>query len=285
MAERTRLIFRGLVVKTRSAWGPRRRSLGMATDAQKIDLVLLQQALIRRTVRCVTSGATFDLRLMLVNEGALFFGVAFVTDLISRSVRPQLFRPKCPVGAVAIIALDESLIHAVMKGTHEFGTHARVACVTEVRRLSLHQVLAFLGVVRRVAINARDAVGQVRRAVIVSMLFGVLVAAKAASAGLLRRGVFKGIDFGFIAAAVDVLFPRAMASLAAMPLHAFVRVELRVHGGGEVGRSGEMGVEVLVAGLAGIGTHVKRRVGWPDIFLRLLCLRFSLFRGFAFVVT
>src|ERR1051325_1103835 len=163
-----------------------------------------------------------------------------------------------------------------MKGTREFRTHAHVACVTKVRGLSLHQVLAFLGVVRSVAINAPDAIGQVHRAVIVSMLFGVLVAAKAAGAGLLRRGVFKCKDFGFVAAALDVLLPRTMASLAAMPLHAFVRVELRVHGGGEVGCSGEIGIEVLVAGLAGIGTHVKCRVGWPGILLRLVCLRFGL---------
>ena len=42
-----------------------------------------------------------------------------------------------------------------------------------------------------------------------------------------------------------------------MPLHAFVSVEFRVHGGGEVGRRGEMRVDVLVAGLAGVGTHVE----------------------------
>ena len=227
-------------------------------------------------MRCVASGTTFDLRLMLVNEGTLLLAMAFVADLVSRCVRSQLFRTKRPVRAVAIIALDQSFVHAVMEGTRKFRAYAHMARVTELRRLSLHQVLALRGEVRRVAINARDAVGQVHRAVIVSMLFGVLVAAKAPSAGLLQRGVFKCKDFGFVAAAVDVLFPRTMASLAAMPLHAFVRVELRVNGGGEVGGSGEIGIEVLVAGLAGIGTHVKCRVGWPGILLRLVCLRFGL---------
>lgn len=50
-----------------------------------------------------------------------------------------------------------------------------------------------------------------------------------------------------------------MTSLAAMRLRAFVGVELRVHGGGEVGLSGEMRIDVLMAGLAGIGTREKRR--------------------------
>src|ERR1700752_2693372 len=220
---------------------------------------------------------------MLVNEGALFFAMAFVADLVSRCVRSQLFRTKRPVWAVAIIALEQSFIPAVMKGTREFRTQAHVACVTEVARVSLHQVLAFLGVVRRVAINARDAVGQVHRAVIVPMLFGVLVAAQAAGAGLLRCGVLKGKDFGLFAAAVAVLFPRAVTRRAAMPLHAFLRVELCVHGGGEVGRSGEMRIDLLMAGLAGIGTHVKRRVGWPDEFLRLVSLRRGRFCGCSFV--
>src|SRR5580704_12366560 len=104
------------------------------------------------------------------------------------------------------------------------------------------------------------------------MLFGVLVAAQAAGAGLLRCGVLKGEDFGLVAAAVDVLFPRAMTSLAAMPLRAFMRVELRIHGGGEVRCSGEMRIDLLMAGLASIGTHVE-----SGIRRRNVC--FGLIRG------
>src|SRR5580704_4948314 len=161
----------------------------------------------------------------------------------------------------------------MMKGTRKFSPDIHVTGETKFRRLRLHQKLAFLGFMRRMTIEATYAVCQVHRAVIVPVLFGVLMASQAAGTGLLRRGVLKGKDFGLIAAAVDVLFPRAMTSLTAIPLRAFVRVEFRVHGGGEVSCRGEMRVDVLVAGLAGIGTHVKRRIRWPVISLRLVCLR------------
>ena len=159
------------------------------------------------------------------------------------------------------------------EGACKFCPYIHVTRKAKVRRLRLHQELAFLGTMRRMTIKAAHAVCQVHRAVIVSMLFRVLVAAQTAGAGLLRRGVLKGKDFGLVAAAVDVLFRRSMTSLAAMPLYAFVRVELRVHGGGEVGRIRKMRVNLLVARLAGIRTHVKRWVGGPDILLRLVCLR------------
>src|ERR1700741_98720 len=114
------------------------------------------------------------------------------------------------------------------------------------------------------------------------MLFGVLVAAQAAGAGLLRCGVLKGEDFGLVAAAVHVLFSRAVTSLAAMPLHAFVRVELRVHGGNEVGRSSEMRIDVLVAGLAGIGTYVEAGIRRGNISFGLV-RRLALLSGIPFV--
>ena len=106
VAERAGLVFCGLVMKTGSAWRSSCCRLGMTTDAQQIDLVLLQQALIHRTVRGVTSCASFDLRLMLVNERTLFFRVAFIADLVPCRVRPELLGTKRSVRAMAIIALD-----------------------------------------------------------------------------------------------------------------------------------------------------------------------------------
>jgi hypothetical protein len=50
--------------------------------------------------------ASFDFRFMLVNEGPLFLGVAFVADLASGGVGPQLSRAKRPMRVMAIIALD-----------------------------------------------------------------------------------------------------------------------------------------------------------------------------------
>ena len=228
----------------------------MATNAQEIDLILLKHALIRRTMGRMTGHAAFNFCFMLVDVRPLFLGVALVADLVPSRIRPQLFGAKSPVRTVTIVALDQSLVHTVAEGARKFSPDIHVTRETKFRRLRLHQELTFLGTMRRMTIEATYAVCQVHRAVIVPMLFGVLMAAQTASAGLLRRGVLKGKDFGLIASAVDVLFPRAMTSLAAMPLRAFVCVELRVHGGGEVGRSGEMRIDVFMACLAGIGTNV-----------------------------
>jgi hypothetical protein len=54
----------------------------------------------------VADHASFDFRFMLVNEGPLFLCVAFVADLVSGGIGPQLFRAKRPMRAMAIIALN-----------------------------------------------------------------------------------------------------------------------------------------------------------------------------------
>jgi len=78
----------------------------MATDTQEIDLVLLQQALICRTVWCMADCAAFDFRFVLINEWPLLFSVAFVADVVAGSVGPQLFRSKTPMWAMTIAALN-----------------------------------------------------------------------------------------------------------------------------------------------------------------------------------
>ncbi len=118
------------------------------------------------------------------------------------------------------------------------------------------------------------------------MLFGVLVAAQASGASLLRCGVLKGEDFGLVTSAVHVLFTGAMTGLAALPLHPFVRVKLPVHGGCEMGRSGEMRIDLVVAALAGVGSHVETRIRWRNIcfgLVRGLGLLFGLVRRLGLV--
>jgi hypothetical protein len=187
------------------------------------------------------------------------------------------------MGAMAIIALDQAFIHAVVERPCKLRAYIHVTRVTELRGFRLHQKLTLLRIMGRVAINAGNAVGQVHRTVIVPMLFVVLVAAQAASAGLLRRGVLKGEDFGLVAPAIYVLLSRAVASLAAMPLHALVRVEFAIHGGSEVRGGGEIRIDVFVAGLAGIGTHIESGIGRRNIGFDLL-RRLGMLCGVLFVV-
>lgn len=97
------------------------------------------------------------------------------------------------------------------------------------------------------------------------MLLGVLMTPQAASASLLRRGVFERKDLRLVAAAVDVFFTRAMASLASMPFGTFVSIEFRVHGSGEVSGRSEVCVEIFVAGFAGVRAYVERGIGRSNI--------------------
>ena len=62
---------------------------------------------------------------------------------------------------VAIVALDQSLIHLVMERPVKLLLHFLMAAVAQLRQLFLHQVLAFLSVVGRVAVNAANVVLQV----------------------------------------------------------------------------------------------------------------------------
>ncbi len=257
MAQRTRLILLGLIMERRSAWWTNIRGQCMAAEAQQVDLILFKHPLIRGTVRRMADRAALDLRFMLIDKRSLLFAVTLVANLVAGSIRAQLPGAERAMWTMAIIAMDQTFVQAMVERPRELCTHILVASVTELRRFRLHQILTLLGVMRRVAINASDAVGQVHRAVIVAMLFGVLMAAQAARAGLLWRGVFKREDFRFVAAAIYVLFPRPMASFASVPFHAFVRVELAIHGGGDVSGGGEIRIDLFVAGLAGIGTDVE----------------------------
>lgn len=243
----------------------------MATKAQEIDLVLLKHALIRRAMGRMADRAAFNFCFMLIDERPLFLAVALVTDLVPRPIRPQLFRTKRAVRAVAIIALDQALVHTVMEWPHELRAHIHMARVTELRRFRFHQKLTLLGMVRRVAIDTRNAIGQMYRAIVVCMFLGVLMASQTARTGLLRRGVLKGEDFGLVSAPINVSLPGAMTCLAPLPFHPFVRFQLAFHGGDEVRSAFEIGIEILMACLAGIGTHVKPWIRRSNI--RLLLIR------------
>ena len=159
VAKRARLVFLSLIVES---WSSRRtnvRGQSMATQAQQVDLVLHEHALIRGAVRRMADHAAFDFRLVLVYKRPLLFRMAFVADFIARGVGAQLLRAESAVWAVAIVALNQAFVDAVVEGPRELRAHIHVAGVAEFGRLGPHQKLAFFCVVRRMALNASNAVG------------------------------------------------------------------------------------------------------------------------------
>ena len=99
-----------------------------------------------------------------MHEGSSLFRVALETDGITRSRRPQLPGLEPAVRIVTIAALHHTFIHTVMEGAIELLLGFQMATVAKLRLLLFHQELAFLGVVRGMAINAADVIFQVRRA-------------------------------------------------------------------------------------------------------------------------
>ena len=126
---------------------------------------------------------------------------------------------------VAVAALHQSFVDAVVEGAVELLLYFLVAPVAKQRRLFLHQELAFLRMVGRVAVYAAHVVLQVCGTSVVAVLFSVCVASQAARADFLGRGILECKDLRFIATTIDMRFPWTVAGLATMPLWPFFRIQ------------------------------------------------------------
>jgi hypothetical protein len=129
--------------------------------------------------------ASFDQRLVLIHVRPLLFCVALIANRIARSIGPQLVRSEGAVRIVAVVARHEPFVHSVVKRPGKLCAHITVTAVAKSRRLSLEQELTFFGVMRIVAIDARNSIHQMRRPLEVAVLFRVLMAAQAPRAGFL----------------------------------------------------------------------------------------------------
>lgn len=76
---------------------------------------------------------------------------------------------------MAVIALDEAVIHAMMEWSSKLGAKLHVAAVTQPGRLSLQHELRFFRKVRRMAVDAGYAACQVSGPVEVAVLVVILV--------------------------------------------------------------------------------------------------------------
>lgn len=89
----------------------------VAFETKLPNLWAFQQSRICRTMRCVTSGAAFDLhRRMFENERPLFVGVAPDTRSISTDAEPCLLGFKSAVGIVTVATAHRPFHDFVLKG-------------------------------------------------------------------------------------------------------------------------------------------------------------------------
>ena len=119
------------------------------------------------------------------------------------------------------------------------------------------QKLRLFCVVRRMAGDATDVILQMNGVDGVHVLRAARMAVQAASADLLRRCALKSENLGLVSSAVDVGLPRTVATFAALPRRAFLRIQSRYKMRRILKMLEEiLGGHVCVAGFAGLRSNV-----------------------------
>jgi hypothetical protein len=164
----------------------------MALQAQQVYIAQLQHVRIRPAVHQMAGLAPVNLhRLMLEYKRPLFVCVARETDRILRGRRPYLLGLHGAVRIVAVRALQQALVHAVVERHIEFGLLREVAGIAKLGlRLHQHEIRVF-PVVRRMAGNATDLVSRVLGVDRIHVLRAAGVAAQAARVNFFRGGFFE----------------------------------------------------------------------------------------------
>jgi len=158
MAHGAGLIFLRKVVRGTNGTLCRR---GVALQAQKIDLANFQEARVVGAVWSVAASAALGLyRQVFESKGSLLVGMTLVANSISAGHSPRLARRLRSVQIVAIAALHQPLIHPMAKRLGEVSLRSHVASVAQLGLRFDQQVLALLGVVWRVTIQASDVVAR-----------------------------------------------------------------------------------------------------------------------------
>jgi hypothetical protein len=265
-----------LVVKRRHARRAAKTGCRVALQAKQVDIAELQHVRIRPAVGQMARLASLDLyRSMLVHKRPLLIRVALEADRVLRRGSPHLFRAHRAVHVVAIAALHQPFIHPMMKRHVELRFLLEMAGVAKLWLGLDQQKLSLLGVVRRVARDATDVILQMHRVDGVHVLRAASMAIQAARADLLRRCAFKSENLGLVSSAVDMGLPRTVATFAALPRRAF----LRIQSGYKVRRilktlKEPFGWHVCVTRFARFRSNVQRWIRWARVALLIcFCIR------------
>jgi hypothetical protein len=85
---------------------------------------------------------------MLINKRSLFVGVALDTNRVPTRQGPHLAEGGGAVDVVAVAALDEAFVYAMVIRLREVGLRVDMASVTEFGLRSNQQMLLFFGLMR-----------------------------------------------------------------------------------------------------------------------------------------
>jgi len=168
-------------------------------------------------MRDVTGGATLNLhRFMLENERSLLVGVAGVADSVLGRRRPYLLGPDCAVHVMTIGALNQTFVHAMVKGHLKLGFLLQMAGIAKRGLLFYEKEVLRLRMVRRVAGDATNIVLTVRGIDSTHVLSAARVACQTASVDFFRRSIFEDKNLCFVAAAGDMIGARPVTPFATL---------------------------------------------------------------------
>ncbi len=164
----------------------------MALQAKQVHVAQLEHVRIRSSVSQVAGLASihFD-RLMFEYERPLLVGVALEANSVLCGIRTHLLRLHSAVNVVAIAALDQAFIHAMMEGHVELGLLLEMASVAELGLRFPQQEFIRLRMVSGVAGDAAHVVLGVFGVDGVHVLRTAGVAGEAASIDILGRRLSK----------------------------------------------------------------------------------------------
>jgi hypothetical protein len=151
--------------------------------------------------------------------------MALEADGVLRGSGTQLTRQESTVWIVAIAALHEPFVNTMMKSARELLLGFEMAAVAKLWLLLLHQKLAFLRIMRRVAVRATNVVLEMRGSSEVAVLLAVGMTPETTLADFLGRGILEAENLRFVAASVDMLLSWPVASFASVPLRTLLRVQ------------------------------------------------------------
>ena len=138
-------------------------------------------------MRSVTAAAAFGLnRDVFVDEWSHLVCVALSTDRIPARHSSYLPESGSAMHVMAITALDEALIDSVVIRLGKIRFCRGVTPVAEIRLAPDEQVLSFLGVVRRVTVQAANVTARVRRGGKVTLFALASMTAQATRGRILR---------------------------------------------------------------------------------------------------
>jgi len=207
----------GLVLRRLIVYGPGwpHRGEGMALETEHVHLAHIEEPRIGGTVGRVASSAALCLYWhMFINEGPLLVGMALEANGISARQGSRLPHARRPMNVMAVVALDQAFVYAMVKGFGKVALHLLVAAVTQVKLVFGKQRLR-LGSMHAVTIDTGHPSTGMLAAIEVHLVGTLSVAGQADTQHLARFHFSQTGNLAPVSSTIDVGRTRSMANFAA----------------------------------------------------------------------